>query len=54
MMGFIRDMASQIFTFCGFFAAWLVLTGSAKTVVGYAIITSVLLWAATYRIRNPK
>jgi hypothetical protein len=36
------------------FIAWVVLTGSAKTVVGYAIILTLIVWAVTYRLRNPK
>jgi len=54
MKGLLQDLANQIWTFVGLFAAWLVLTGSAKTVVGDAILISIFLWIATYRIRNPK
>jgi hypothetical protein len=57
-MKFIRelmsDLAEQIWTFVGLFSAWLVLTGSAKTVVGDAILISIFLWIATFRIRKPK
>jgi len=38
----------------GMFIAWVVLTGSAKTVVGYAIIGTLIIWAVTYHLRNPK
>jgi hypothetical protein len=48
------DLAEQIWTFVGLFSAWLVLTGSAKTVVGDAIMISIFLWVATFRIRKPK
>jgi hypothetical protein len=48
------DLAGQIWTFVGLFSAWLVLTGSAKTVVGYAILISIFLWVTTFRLRNPK
>jgi hypothetical protein len=34
------------------FAAWLVLEGSAKTIVGYAIILVLALWLVTIRIRK--
>ena len=47
-------MANQNFTLVGLFCAWLVLTGSAKTVVGYAIIISILLWIITFSLRNPR
>jgi hypothetical protein len=57
-MKFLRELASdlaeQIWTFVGLFSAWLVLTGSAKTVVGDAIIISIFMWIATFRLRNPK
>lgn len=50
----LADLANQIWTFVGLFSAWLVLTGTAKTVVGDAILISIFLWVATFRIRNPK
>jgi len=54
MKHLLSDLANQIWTFVGLFSAWLVLTGSAKTVVGYAIIISIFLWITTFRLRNPK
>ena len=54
MKHLFSDLANQIWTFVGLFSAWLVLTGSAKTVVGYAIIISLFLWITTFRLRNPK
>jgi hypothetical protein len=54
MKKLLSDLANQIWTFVGLFSAWLVLTGSAKTVVGYAIMISVFLWVTTFRLRNPK
>lgn len=53
-MGLLKDLAEQIWTFVGLFSAWLVLTGSAKTVVGYAILISIFLWITTYPIRRDK
>jgi hypothetical protein len=52
--GLAQDLANQTWTFVGLFAAWLVLTGSAKVVVGDAILISIFLWIVTYRLRNPK
>ena len=52
MKKFFADMASQIWTFLGLFCAWLVLTGSAKTVTGYAIMISTALWILTYPLRK--
>ena len=58
MKKFLRDLASdlaeQIWTFVCLFVGWLVLTGSAKTVVGYITINAVILWIITFRLRKPK
>jgi ABC-type uncharacterized transport system fused permease/ATPase subunit len=53
-MKIVRDMFDQLWTLLGMFIAWVVLDGSAKTIVGYAIIGTLLVWAITYPIRNPK
>ena len=53
-MKVIRDMIDQLWTLLGMFIAWVVLDGSAKTIVGYAIIGTLIVWAVTYPIRNPK
>jgi hypothetical protein len=54
MKGLLRDLANQTWTFVGLFSAWLVLTGSAKTVVGDATLIAIFMWLTTYRLRNPK
>jgi hypothetical protein len=54
MKNFLSDIANQLWTFLGMFIAWVVLEGSAKTVVGYAILLSAFIWAVTYSLRNPK
>ena len=51
-MSVLKDMVQQLWTLLGMFIAWVVLTGSAKTVVGYAIILTLVVWAITYRLRN--
>jgi len=48
------DMVDQLWTLLGMFIAWVVLDGSAKTVVGYAIVCTLFAWAITYPLRNPK
>jgi hypothetical protein len=50
----LKDMVEQLWTLLGMFIAWVVLDGSAKTVVGYAIVGTLVAWAVTYRLRNPK
>jgi hypothetical protein len=54
MKDFFSDIANQLWTLLGMFVAWVVLEGSAKTVVGYAIIASSLIWGFTFKLRNPK
>ena len=46
------ETLNQIWTLLGMFAAWLVLEGSAKTTVGYAIITTLTVWLITIQIRK--
>jgi len=48
------DFFSEIWTFVGLFSAWLVLTGSAKTVIGKVTLVSFAVWILTLRLRNPK
>lgn len=52
MKKFFSDIANQLWTLLGMFVAWVVLEGSAKTVVGYAIILTAVLWSLTLGIRN--
>jgi ABC-type uncharacterized transport system fused permease/ATPase subunit len=51
-MKLLKDMVDQLWTLLGMFIAWVVLDGSAKTVVGYAIIATLFAWAITYPLRN--
>jgi len=48
----LKDMIDQLWTLLGMFIAWVVLDGSAKTIVGYAIIATLVAWAITYPLRN--
>ena len=48
----LQDMIDQLWTLLGMFIAWVVLDGSAKTVVGYAILATFTIWAISYPIRN--
>ena len=58
MKQFLKDISadffSEIWTFVGLFSAWLVLTGSAKTVIGKVTLVSFVIWIITLRLRNPK
>ncbi len=49
-----REMLNQTFTLLGMFIAWVVLTGSAKTVVGWAILWSVVVWLVSMGLREEK
>jgi ABC-type uncharacterized transport system fused permease/ATPase subunit len=52
MMKLLKDMVDQLWTLLGMFIAWVVLDGSAKTIVGYAILATLVAWAVTYPLRN--
>lgn len=58
MKQFFKDISAdffgEIWTFVGLFSAWLVLTGSAKNVIGKVTLISFVLWVITLRLRNPK
>jgi multisubunit Na+/H+ antiporter MnhE subunit len=52
MKKFLNDLLGQVWTLLGMFVAWLVLEGSARTVVGYAIVGTIVLWVITYPLRK--
>ena len=52
MIKLLKDMVDQLWTLLGMFIAWGVLDGSAKTVVGYAIVGTIIAWVVTYPLRN--
>jgi hypothetical protein len=54
MKKIFSDFLNQAWTLLGMFVAWVVLDGSAKTVVGYAIVVTTLVWVVTYNARNLK
>ena len=54
MKKFFSDIANQLWTLLGMFIAWVVLEGSAKTIVGYAICISLIIWVVTLNLRNLK
>lgn len=51
-MKFLNDLLGQAWTLLGMGIAWLVLEGSAKTVVGWGILATLVIWMATYPLRN--
>ena len=48
----LKETIAQTFTLLGFFIAWLTLTGTAKDIVGIAIIISTVLWLLTISMRK--
>lgn len=48
----LNDLLDQAWTLLGMFIAWVVLDGSAKTVVGYGIIMTTIVWILTSPIRH--
>ncbi len=51
-MKFFQDMIDQLWTLLGMFIAWVVLDGSAKTIVGWATVGTLIAWVVTYPIRT--
>jgi hypothetical protein len=51
-MKFLNDLVGQAWTLLGMFVAWLVLEGSAKTVVGWCILATLVIWMVSYPLRN--
>lgn len=52
MKKFFNDMVGQLWTLLGMFVAWVVLEGSAKTIVGWCILATTVAWAITYPLRK--
>lgn len=50
----LKETLAQTFTLLGFFIAWLTLTGTAKDIVGIAILISLGLWLLTIGLRKDK
>ena len=49
-----KESINQVFTLLGFFIAWLTLTGTARDIVGIAIIWSTIIWLITINLRKDK
>ena len=53
ILAYIKEAAvetiAQVFTLLGFFIAWLTLTGTAKDIVGVAILISIAIWISITR-----
>jgi hypothetical protein len=52
LFNWFKEILNQTFTLLGMFIAWVVLEGSAKTVVGWAILWSVFIWLVSMGIRE--
>lgn len=52
MKKFLNDILGQLWTLLGMFVAWIVLEGSAKAVVGWCILASLVIWVVTFPLRN--
>jgi hypothetical protein len=57
LLRWIKDIfvesLNQTWTLLGMFIAWVLLEGSARVIVGYAILLSLVLWLITLRVREP-
>lgn len=52
LQSILKETVAQTFTLLGFFIAWLTLTGTAKDIVGIAILISITLWLVTIKFRK--
>ena len=48
------ELIAQAFTLLGFFIAWLTLTGSARDIVGIAVMAVTIVWLITIPLRKDK
>ena len=48
------EVIAQAFTLLGFFIAWLTLTGSARDIVGIAVLATTVVWLITIPLRKEK
>lgn len=48
------EIIAQAFTLLGFFIAWLTLTGSARDIVGIAIMFTTIIWLISIPLRKEK
>ena len=46
------EIIAQAFTLLGFFIAWLTLTGSARDIVGIAVLVTTVIWLITIPLRK--
>ncbi len=46
------EVIAQAFTLLGFFIAWLTLTGSARDIVGIAVLITTVIWLVTIPLRK--
>ena len=56
LVGWVKDagmeLIAQAFTLLGFFIAWLTLTGSARDIVGIAVLITTVIWLVTIPLRK--
>ena len=46
------EIIAQAFTLLGFFIAWLTLTGSARDIVGIAVLITTVVWLISIPLRK--
>lgn len=47
-----RELVIQTFTILGFFIAWFSMTGSSRSIIGLAILGSLVIWLLTINFRK--
>ena len=47
-----KELFVQTFTILGFFIAWFSMTGSSRSIIGLAILGSIIVWLLTINFRK--
>jgi hypothetical protein len=51
-MKYLKELLAQLFTLLGFFIAWVVLEGTARTIAGWMILGAVTIWLVSLPFRD--
>jgi hypothetical protein len=52
LVALLRDLLDQAWTLLGLALGWVLLEGSARDIVGKLIGVTLLIWIATFPLRN--
>lgn len=52
MKKLLKDLFNVMWTLVGLFIAWMVLEGETRTIATYVLVGGIIVWLATFKIRN--